>query len=500
MSVVILFENLSNELIIEIFEYFNGYEICKSFSNLNSHFQQLINSSFVLFKFYSNDFITDNQLLLNHKHQLISLQYDASFSSYSIDSSFNHLESLIINNISSIKLLSNLSSLPRLYSLTIDTQSRFDDLTQLYQLVFTLPKLKYFKCISEIRTLCYLSSKINDKQLSNLEYLYCDHTCTINELSTIIPYLPKLRSLSFYPITLNNLKLLINENLEVLSLDFAYEDIEYFDAYLWESFILKYLPKLEKTYFTFDTYYGNGYESPILYNGMPNKFNSSFWIQRKWILEIKIIFDSIYYLINPYKKRWYENENDYSKLVHLIIEDDDPVKPFTINQYLNHILNLTQIFHLEIHEIISLNKLSQILLLLPDLQTLHLDSISFLNLEDISDEEFVHFIALIKKNQIKKLFLEKRIGIDAFELLFTIFPHLNYLQINCRDYQYTQFLLKYLLKHQNNKLIRLFCFSIPFADDKMMNKLKNLIIQNSTSNFTIQRVSDHIYVNIIENN
>ncbi|CAF3483928.1 unnamed protein product, partial [Adineta steineri] len=47
MSVVTLFENLSNELIIEIFEYFNGYEICKSFSNLNSHFQQLINSSFV---------------------------------------------------------------------------------------------------------------------------------------------------------------------------------------------------------------------------------------------------------------------------------------------------------------------------------------------------------------------------------------------------------------------------------------------------------------------
>ncbi|CAF1354529.1 unnamed protein product [Adineta steineri] len=426
MSVVTLFENVSNELVIEILEYFNGYEICKSFSNLNSHFQQLINSSFVLFKFYSNDFIADNQLLLNHKHQLISLQYDESFSSYSIDSSFNHLEYLIINNISSIKLLSNLSSLPRLHSLTINTQYKFDDLTQLYQLVFTLSKLKYFKCISEIRTFCYLSSIINDKQLSNIEYLYCAHTCTINELSTIIPYLPKLRSLSFCnsndddddnnnvikkiqsnithlyihedPITLNNLKLLINENLEVLSLDFAYEDIEYFDAYLWESFILKYLPKLEKIYFIFDTYYGDGYISPILYNGIPNKFNSSFWIQRKWILEIKIIFDSIYYSINPYKKRWYENENDYSKLVHLIIEDDDPVKPFTINQYLNHILNITQIFHLEIQEIISLNKLSQILLLLPDLQTLHLDSISFSNLDDISDEEFVHFIALIKKN------------------------------------------------------------------------------------------------------
>ncbi|CAF4216450.1 unnamed protein product, partial [Adineta steineri] len=185
---------------------------------------------------------------------------------------------------------------------------------------------------------------------------------------------------------------------------------------------------------------------------------------------------------------------------HLIIEDDDPVKPFTINQYLNHILNITQIFHLEIQETISLNKLSQILLLLPDLQTLHLDSISFSNLDDISDEEFVHFIALIKKNKIKKLFLEKRIGIDAFELLSTIFPHLNYLQINCRDYQYTQFLLKFLLKHQNNNLIRLLCFSIPLADDKMMNKLKNLIIQNSASNFTIQRVSDHIYINIIENN
>ncbi|CAF4142622.1 unnamed protein product, partial [Adineta steineri] len=91
---------------------------------------------------------------------------------------------------------------------------------------------------------------------------YCPHTCTINELSTRILYLSKLRYFSFCnsnddddndieriqsnithlhidsdPIILNNLEILNNENLEVLSFDFAYER---------ESFILKYLPQLEK--------------------------------------------------------------------------------------------------------------------------------------------------------------------------------------------------------------------------------------------------------------
>ncbi len=37
-------ENLSNELFYEIFDYLDGYDIYKSFSNLNSHFNNLLNS------------------------------------------------------------------------------------------------------------------------------------------------------------------------------------------------------------------------------------------------------------------------------------------------------------------------------------------------------------------------------------------------------------------------------------------------------------------------
>ena len=46
-SVIELF---SVELWREIFDYFNGYEIVQTFSNLNYRFEQLLNSSLILIK------------------------------------------------------------------------------------------------------------------------------------------------------------------------------------------------------------------------------------------------------------------------------------------------------------------------------------------------------------------------------------------------------------------------------------------------------------------
>ncbi|CAF3855641.1 unnamed protein product, partial [Rotaria sp. Silwood1] len=44
------FENLSNELLCEMFDYLDGFQLFQTFSNLNSRFEQLIHSSCVSIK------------------------------------------------------------------------------------------------------------------------------------------------------------------------------------------------------------------------------------------------------------------------------------------------------------------------------------------------------------------------------------------------------------------------------------------------------------------
>ncbi|CAF4245763.1 unnamed protein product, partial [Rotaria sordida] len=43
------FENLSNEIYYEVFDYLSTYEIYMSFSNLNRRFKQVLQSSSMLF-------------------------------------------------------------------------------------------------------------------------------------------------------------------------------------------------------------------------------------------------------------------------------------------------------------------------------------------------------------------------------------------------------------------------------------------------------------------
>jgi hypothetical protein len=99
-----LIENLSNEFFYEIFDYLNGYEIYQSFSNLNYRFQQLLNSSSLLFKIKldhsTSEEIFMKQIILLNRHQIFSFHISLTlhikqwFSSFTFDSSFYRLESL----------------------------------------------------------------------------------------------------------------------------------------------------------------------------------------------------------------------------------------------------------------------------------------------------------------------------------------------------------------------------------------------------------------------
>ncbi len=124
-------ENLSNEIFHEIFDYLDGINIYESFLYLNYRFQQVLNSSSLVFKIQLRDKTLDEifienyqQILLHHKHQILSIELWLSsldkhfFVSFPSDSSFNHLECIFIENLPSnivIPFLTNLIHLPRFF-------------------------------------------------------------------------------------------------------------------------------------------------------------------------------------------------------------------------------------------------------------------------------------------------------------------------------------------------------------------------------------------------
>jgi len=216
-------ETLSNEIFYEIFDYLNGNDIYHAFSNLNHRFQQLLYSSSFLFKiklqYSTNNEIflnTYKQIILHHTHQIFSIHLSMSehnsqiISTFPIDSSFNRLESLVLDNIEPdilILLLPKLICLPRLFSLTIDTWYALKELNVIYQLVFALPKLRYTKCSaseSEQFDITVSLPIVTNKQFSTIEYLVIDHGCTFKELFTIISYTPQLRRLGFHHLSDND--------------------------------------------------------------------------------------------------------------------------------------------------------------------------------------------------------------------------------------------------------------------------------------------------------
>ncbi|CAF4076208.1 unnamed protein product [Rotaria sordida] len=553
-------ENLSDELFYEIFDYLNGCQIYHAFSNLNYRFHQLINSSSLLFKirlgYYSrsNEIFMNNykQILLLNKNQIISIYLWISdntnqiISLFTIDSSFNCLESLMFNSIEPnvlISVLPKLTCLPRLFSLTIDTWSIQNDLGDIYRLIFNLQKLKYIKFTSTDSNDYDITISLpiaTNEQISSIEYLNINHACAFDELFAIISYTPQLRRLKFLnltgrnvnikdikPIILSNLTYLsiyiyeisfdefeifinkLNSKLKVLSLTTIVEDITYLDANRWEKFILTKLSQLEKFYFKYSAYFAENYETPV-YLGQCDQFISSFWLERRWILDIEFEFKTVIYSIRPYQKRWYEYStqntminfsHELSKSIRLSLDNLCPeqwTKTIYFNDYINHVLSLTQIYHLEIHAKIFCNKLMEILHLLPDIITLKIFSLPILQQGNLSDDEIEFLCILLPKNQIQKICFENMEDMDEVYMLLLICSRINHLQIQCVDYMHAELLTKVILtqiKDVSNSLLRFLCFSIPEAHHEMIEKLEIMIDrENLRFDFIIKHVMDKIYL------
>ncbi|CAF1050879.1 unnamed protein product [Rotaria sp. Silwood1] len=86
------FENLSNELFYEIFEYLNGCELYKAFSNLNIHFHTLLQSPSLQFKI---EFRYYSKAILQYYSAYIVAQNKIRIISFTLIN-FHHYNSYLI--------------------------------------------------------------------------------------------------------------------------------------------------------------------------------------------------------------------------------------------------------------------------------------------------------------------------------------------------------------------------------------------------------------------
>jgi hypothetical protein len=320
-------EDLSNELIFEILDFLDGYDILMAFSHLSVRFQDLLMCSYfrlkLKFQLISKPEFQQRcvQVIAPNTHRLVSLCLsncfiiDHFFSMFTLDSSFIHLESLALNGMTTDKLvplLTRLVSLPRLFSLSIDLGDSIKRKVAVYRLIFRLPVLKYGKFFLEFKhELSDLTIPDNNlHETSSIEYFITNAYCRLHQFANLLSYTPRLRHFSCaylsafksrlpkVPITsLNLVHLYIDDcllsfvqlesfvvkfclRLKVLRLSIR-RDETYLDADRWQRLISFHLRHLQ----TFDFEHSMWVytkEALDAYHTKIDQFSSSFWRKRKW--------------------------------------------------------------------------------------------------------------------------------------------------------------------------------------------------------------------------
>ena len=543
-------ENLSNEIFHEIFDYLYGWEIYCAFSNLNNRFEKLLDSPSILYRIQLIDRFESNEISLYkwiyfmclNRKQIYSIQLSMLLETNRllppmfIDSSFDRLESLCLiepkqNQV--MKILKKLIHLRYFRSLTIEQLDGVKDLTDLYRIIFDLPMLNYVKI-----SLDYfhkpVSLSISTKPSLVLQHLLMNHSCTFNDLSTILSYTPQLHHLSFIesdnndrniemlipliPIHLTNLRIHVSHvtfdqfemfirqlptQLKVLMFSTSLEEISYLDAHRWERFLQEDLPELKTFSFGYHERSDGSDQSNIHFREI-NPFFSSFWLQRRYTFEIQPECEHIIYSIRPYKKRWYEQPNIDNTTIELIKSVRLSISYVSPDEYhelvvrdIEKILSATHVYHLEISEKqIPIDILIQITNALPDVTTMKLHSLSLDQVEHSETEQPLIYPSTISINQITKIYLEKVSKIDEVYALIKHYPMISYLKIDSFDDIMIDLFIQNIFKkinRESNENFRSLCFRLSTTDDFIVQTLEKMKKEKKFINdYTIHRWENYL--------
>jgi hypothetical protein len=420
--------------------------------------------------------------------------------------------------------------------LKISLDRTLDDLNEIYRLIFRLPKLKYNK-ISASQLVLQDSISINaNEQSKSIEHLVIDHPCTLSILHNILFHTPNLRrlncenlfqfneslpteiplrlfKLTHCSIRLSSLKFdqleifikNLSGQLRVLHLSQTL-DIAYLDADRWEQLISRYMPYLYSFQFEYSDAIDSRFEYQI-YHSFIHRFTSSFWIDRRWILNIQTNLThwppiEIIYSIQTYKHIYHENISfaeqesmDISKsMAQLTVRGCHLAKydQWFIDyiQFISSLVNITSL-HIEFNYF-SLDILLQFFHRLSNLDSL---TIVFTVLNQIQPLTQEQIDMISKMNKLTKINIEQMVDLTRIDILINLCLQIECLQVKCRNYSELESILRLILMKRKSALSSI-CFGISEADDSIVKKLQTIIdSEKLLVNYTIQRIDHRIVLN-----
>lgn len=210
------FENLSNDIVLEIVDYLDEKDVQRAFHSLNQRFSELIDhysGRSVSLSFLRTDSSKIEQycheLILPNKNRIRSLKFKwvgrvrTVLSQCALNESFAHLESISLYESDlrdSVTLLHTLPLLPRLKALQIKSDLsvlRNNDLGDIYSIALRCFHLTFLAVENSSRTTDARSfERLNiSTEQSNIEVLKCLHSVQLQQCQSLLEKTPKLRCL-----------------------------------------------------------------------------------------------------------------------------------------------------------------------------------------------------------------------------------------------------------------------------------------------------------------
>ena len=335
-------ELLPNEVLLDLFVYFNGIDLLRTFYNLNSRFNLLLYKKFqsYVFRFHSISKRDFDRICLNHlpfiTNHIIALslsdfketpqQIHQFFSYIPSFRSFTNLQSLSISSLRTYQLLlklldecQHLNHLTKLKLFSCSFQNSSANFQLIIDKIWTLPKL----------TNCYADIEISNEQIFriptlislSIEYLsiFSSHF-QWNQMHQLIKYTPQLKylSASIESSSNHNYKQITFSTLTTCDLIFFYESniwkidvifqtmpnlrhlninicFKLIDGHKWKQIIDNYLPRLKTLYLRMNETFSSERNIEEKVDEIINSFRTSFWInERRWFVRCYTVYNAIH--------------------------------------------------------------------------------------------------------------------------------------------------------------------------------------------------------------
>ncbi|CAF1176143.1 unnamed protein product [Adineta ricciae] len=540
------FEDLSNELLHEIFDYGDFCLMYDIFVNLNSRFRSLLTQrSFLLninFPLKSKSIYERQckEIIQPNMARISWLKITKEFLEFFTINQFSSLKTLITQHIPPdriITLLQQLKSLPNFSSLSIESSDYFQDLNVIYLSLFQLTKLKYFQFkYPHGGDRVPLALAVDSCQI--LKHLVIDGHCRLDQLVAILSYLPRLEHLSCNQLygahydemkTSINLKIIrfklhalefhdlksflvnVSSRLKILRICKT-GDENYLRAERWEELIEQYMPCLD----TFDFQYSNSANIDTQQK-LIQEFSSKFWIDRNWFFNYyyhsQIDDECCFYFFSivPYRYEQFKlHENfkthhgiNYAR--HVEIEGCLEAEKFTIQfpcvkeltlhdvkdtswhaRSMKSIIPLLQISKLYIKdENLSIKKLISLLQDFPNVELLKLFS-----LPRISVKQSSVFSLVPVNNRITRVKVYEECDMKHLKLITHMFPRMEHLKI-CIDESHLEIILEFLLLNAK----QLFLLVLSHVNYDVVERVQSIIVKKKLiENYSVKRNHGKLYL------